>query len=99
MGGRMMKRWIVLPLKDERPISDRLSAVEYLKENASVNADLGERLGQIGDLERLISKVAVGKVNPKEVIQLKRTLRQLEPIRNMLQHTDSIILKKIADQL
>jgi DNA mismatch repair protein MutS len=99
MGGRMMKRWIVLPLKDERPINDRLSAVEYLKENASVNADLGERLGQIGDLERLISKVAVGKVNPKEVIQLKRTLLQLEPIRNMLQHTDSIILKKIADQL
>jgi DNA mismatch repair protein MutS len=99
MGGRMMKRWIVLPLKDERPIRDRLSAVAYLKENSALNSELGDRLGQIGDLERLISKVAVGKVNPKEVIQLKRTLRQIGPICSLFEQSESDILRKIADQL
>jgi DNA mismatch repair protein MutS len=70
-----------------------------LKENAVLNSELGDRLGQIGDLERLISKVAVGKVNPKEVIQLKRTLRQIGPICSLLENSESDILKKIADQL
>ncbi len=82
MGSRLMKRWILMPLKDEKPIKKRLEAVRYLKEIE--NFEVGERLKKIGDLERLISKVAVGKVNPKEVIQLKRTLEQIDPIKNLL---------------
>jgi DNA mismatch repair protein MutS len=82
MGSRLMKRWILMPLKDEKPIQKRLEAVRYLKEIE--NFEVGERLKKIGDLERLISKVAVGKVNPKEVIQLKRTLEQIDPIKNLL---------------
>ena len=99
MGGRMMKRWIVLPLKDEQPINDRLQAVKYLKE-ANQNAfEIGERLNEIGDIERLISKVAVGKVNPREVIQMRRTLLQIEPIKQIISETESSLLKKITDQL
>ncbi len=71
MGGRMMKRWMVLPLKDLKPIQDRLDAVESFYNNEDISFKLGERLKQINDLERLISKVAVGKVNPKEIVQLK----------------------------
>jgi DNA mismatch repair protein MutS len=61
MGGRMMKRWMVLPLKDEKPINERLDVVEYLTKNEEISYELGQRLREIGDLERLISKVAVGK--------------------------------------
>jgi DNA mismatch repair protein MutS len=99
MGGRMMKRWIVLPLKDEQPINERLQAVKFLKENNQASFEIGERLKDIGDIERLISKVAVGKVNPKEVIQLKRTLLQIAPIKSLIAETESVALKKIADQL
>jgi DNA mismatch repair protein MutS len=99
MGGRMMKRWIVLPLKDEQPINERLQAVKFLKENDQTSFEIGERLKDIGDIERLISKVAVGKVNPKEVIQLKRTLLQIAPIKSLIAETESTALKKIADQL
>ena len=98
MGGRMIKRWIVLPLKDERPIRERLEAVEQLKEAESAY-ELAERLKEIGDIERLISKVAVGKVNPKEVIQLKRTLEQIGPMRDWLSGTDALLLQKMKDQL
>ena len=99
MGGRMMKRWIVLPLKDEQPINDRLQAVKYLKETAQNAFEIGERLNEIGDIERLISKVAVGKVNPREVIQMRRTLLQIDPIKKIISDTDSSLLKKITDQL
>lgn len=99
MGGRMMKRWIVLPLKDEQPINQRLQAVAYLKEADSVAYEIGERLKEIGDIERLISKVAVGKVNPKEVMQLRRTLAQIEPIQSNLSAATDDGLKRIASQL
>lgn len=99
MGGRMMKRWVVLPLKDLRPIQDRLNAVEAFCEQEVLHFELGERLKQINDLERLISKVAVAKVNPREVRQLKRTLDQMEPIRELLGEQDSSVLQRIADQL
>ncbi|MBP6089936.1 MAG: DNA mismatch repair protein MutS [Crocinitomicaceae bacterium] len=99
MGGRMMKRWIVLPLKDEQPINQRLQAVAYLKEADSVAYEIGERLKEIGDIERLISKVAVGKVNPKEVMQLRRTLAQIEPIQSNLSGATDDGLKRIASQL
>ena len=74
MGGRLIKRWIVLPLKDEKPINERLDVVDYLTKNEEIAFELSQRLREIGDLERLISKVAVGKVNPKEVMHLRRTL-------------------------
>ena len=99
MGGRMMKRWIVLPLKDEQPINQRLQAVAYLKEADSVAYEIGECLKEIGDIERLISKVAVGKVNPKEVMQLRRTLAQIEPIQSNLSAATDDGLKRIASQL
>lgn len=99
MGGRMMKRWIVLPLKDEKPIRERLEAVSFLKTEDQTAYEIGERLKEIGDIERLISKVAVGKVNPKEVIQLKRTLLQIGPLKELLSNADGALLKKIADQL
>ena len=99
MGGRMMKRWIVLPLKDKQPINQRLQAVAYLKDAEQVAYEIGERLKEIGDIERLISKVAVGKVNPKEVMQLRRTLAQIEPIQSNLSAATDVGLKRIASQL
>lgn len=99
MGGRMMKRWVVLPLKEQSRIEDRLEAVaEFIKDN-DLSFELGERLKQIGDLERLISKVAVGKINPKEVNQLKRTLQQVAPIQSLLKKTSAKSLNSIADRL
>ncbi len=99
MGGRMMKRWMVLPLKDLKPIQDRLDAVETFYNNEEVSFELGERLKQIHDLERLISKVAVGKVNPKEVISLKRTLSQMSPIKELISAENTNVLKRIADRI
>ncbi|MDX2362216.1 MAG: DNA mismatch repair protein MutS [Crocinitomicaceae bacterium] len=99
MGGRMMKRWMVLPLKDLKPIQDRLDAVESFYNADELNYELGERLKQISDLERLISKVAVGKVNPREIVQLKRTLVQLDPIKEMIVKQSSEVLKRISDRI
>lgn len=99
MGGRMLKRWIVLPLKDLKPIEARLDAVAWLNKQSEVRFGLSERLKDIGDLERLISKVAVGRVHPKEVKQLETTLRQLEPIRDTLKTTKAGALQHIADLL
>jgi DNA mismatch repair protein MutS len=99
MGGRMMKRWLVLPLKDKQPIEERLKGVAELIEQEEINYKLGERLKEVGDLERLISKTAVGKVNPKEVMHLLRTLNQIKPIQEDLGAVSSILLKKIKDQL
>jgi DNA mismatch repair protein MutS len=99
MGGRMIKRWIVLPLKDEKPIHERLEAVAFLKTQTAISQHIGELFKEIGDIERLISKVAVGRVNPREVIQVKRTLLQAAPLKELLKDTASLALKKIADQL
>jgi len=84
MGGRMMKRWMVLPLKELKPIQERLEAVEFFHSNPELGLELADYLSSINDLERLISKVAVGKINPKEIIQLKRTLKQISPIKELL---------------
>lgn len=99
MGGRMMKRWMVLPLKGLKPIQDRLDAVQSFYEHEDLSFELSERLKQINDLERLISKVAVGKINPKEVVQLKRTLVQLNPIKELVNQLDTDVLKRIADRI
>ena len=84
MGGRMMRRWIVLPLKHKKPIQERLDTVAYLKTTHHINDSVRDILADIGDLERLISKVAVGKINPKELVYLKRTLEQIDPLKNLL---------------
>ena len=90
---------MVLPLKDEKPINERLDVVDYLTKNEAISFELGQRLREIGDLERLISKVAVGKVNPKEVMHLRRTLLQIQPIKELLKDDSLVSLKKMMDQL
>lgn len=71
MGARMLKRWIVFPLKDIRPINERLDVVEYFFKEPEVKEEIDQQLSLIGDMERLISKVAVGRISPREVVQLK----------------------------
>jgi DNA mismatch repair protein MutS len=90
---------MVLPLKDEKPINERLDVVDYLTKNEEIAFELSQRLREIGDLERLISKVAVGKVNPKEVMHLRRTLLQIQPIKDLLKDDSLVSLKKMMDQL
>jgi DNA mismatch repair protein MutS len=90
---------MVLPLKDEKPINERLDVVDYLTKNEEIAFELSQRLREIGDLERLISKVAVGKVNPKEVMYLRRTLLQIPPIKGLLKEDSLVSLKKMMDQL
>lgn len=99
MGGRMMKRWMVLPLKELKIIESRLDAVNALIKNEELAFELSQRLGNIYDLERLASKIAVGKVNPKEVNQLKNTLLELAPIQQLLKKTNSKALLSIADRM
>ena len=99
MGGRLLKRWMVLPLKDEKPINERLDVVDYLTKNEEIAFELSQCLREIGDLERLISKVAVGKVNPKEVMHLRRTLMQIQPIKELLKEDSLVSLNKMMDQL
>ena len=99
MGGRMLKRWMVLPLKDLKPIQDRLSAVDSLRNDEETGYALGERLSEINDLERLISKVAVGKINPREIIQLKRTLVQMDPIKELVGSQKNKVLSRVSNQI
>ncbi len=80
MGGRMLKRWISLPLKDIQPVNERLDIVQYLVENEGVREEVAGLIRQIGDLERLLSKVAVNRINPREVVHLKKALRAIEPL-------------------
>ncbi len=84
MGSRMLRRWIMLPLKNKKPIEARLEVVGFLKEGKKLGFELSQRLKNIGDLERLISKVAVGRVNPKEVAHLKKTLLEIPPLKALL---------------
>lgn len=99
MGGRMMNRWLVLPLKEMKVINNRLDAVEALLKNETTLFELEQRLGNIYDLERLASKIAVGKVNPKEILQLKNTLNELQPIGELLKSTQEKGLLSIEDRL
>ncbi|TAG65370.1 MAG: DNA mismatch repair protein MutS, partial [Burkholderiales bacterium] len=84
MGARLLRKWIVLPLKDKAPIEERLNTVSYFLENEELLDELTNHLRQIGDLERLISKVAVRRVNPREMLQLKRSLAHIGPIVELL---------------
>ncbi len=99
MGGRLMKRWIVLPLKHQSVIVDRHIAVEALYKQEDTAYQLSLFLRDIGDMERLISKVAVGKANPKEVVQLKRTLQLMTPIKELIEPISDGLLKTISERL
>jgi len=95
MGGRLLKRWMVLPLKDRVAVEDRLEIVDYLFSHQEVQFELTQRLKEIGDLERLISKVAAGKINPREISHLKKTLCQIPPLKELLEsnkHKSTMIL-------
>lgn len=99
MGSRMMRKWLVLPLKEKEPIEDRLKIVDYFYEGVEVREEIHGHLKQIGDLERLISKVAVGRINPREMNQLKKALKSTTPIKSLLSASKSTSLKKLADQI
>ena len=99
MGGRMLKRWVAFPLKDVKPIEERLSVVEYFFRDTELKHMLEQQIALIGDLERIISKVAVGRINPREVVQLKVALQAIEPIKSACAEVENVTLKKIADQL
>ena len=99
MGGRMLRRWVAFPLKHIKPIQDRQSVVKSLIENAEHTYTLSQALGQIGDLERLISKVAVGRINPREMVQLHYALEAIKPIKEMCEQVGNTHLKHIAEQL
>ncbi len=99
MGGRLLRRWMVFPLKDEKPINERLDVVEYFFKHPDFRALLEEQFQHIGDLERIISKVAVGRVSPREVVQLKNALFALQPVKEACLETDHEALQRIGHQI
>jgi len=99
MGARMLRRWIVFPLKDVRLITDRLDVVDYFFRELDFRDLVQEQLHRIGDLERIISKVAVGRVSPRDVVQLKIALQALEPIKTACEKASDATLRRIGEQL
>ncbi|MBP3787082.1 MAG: DNA mismatch repair protein MutS [Prevotella sp.] len=99
MGGRLLRRWLVFPLKDEKPINERLDIVEYYYREPEFRQCIDDQLHRIGDLERIISKVAVGRVSPREVVQLKMALQALQPIKTACLYANNEALKRVGEQL
>ncbi|MDR2972704.1 MAG: DNA mismatch repair protein MutS [Bacteroidales bacterium] len=99
MGSRMLRKWLVLPLKEKVMIEERLQIVKYFIENEELSGNIKQTFKPIGDLERLVSKVATGKVNPKEVLQLARSLRAVEKLKSLCLTAQQPSLSKIAEQL
>lgn len=99
MGGRMLRRWVVFPLKNEKPIQERLDVVEYFFRRPDFRGCVDEQLHRVGDLERIISKVAVGRVSPREVAQLKVALQAVAPIKAACATADNEALKRVGEQL
>ena len=99
MGGRMLRRWLVFPLKDVRPINERLDIVEYFFKEPEFKQLMDDQLRRIGDLERIISKVAVGRVSPREVVQLQHALEAIQPIKVACQHAKNEALQRVGEQL
>ena len=99
MGARLLKRWIAFPLKDVKPINERLNMVESFFRDLEIKETLMTQLSMIGDLERLISKVAVGRISPREVVQLKNALTAITPIKEVCLLSDNEGLKRIGEQL
>jgi DNA mismatch repair protein MutS len=99
MGARLMKRWVAMPLKDIKPVTERLDAVAYMIENSEMRMEIEEHITRIGDLERLISRVAVGRISPREVIQLKLSLTALSPIKELCSNSHEPVLQRIGEQI
>lgn len=99
MGARMLKRWIVFPLKDVKPINERLDVVEYFFREPDFKDFIEEKMHLIGDLERIISKAAVGRISPREIVQLKIALQAIEPIKNACLNADNDSLRRIGEHL
>ena len=99
MGGRMLRRWMVFPLKDPRRISQRLDVVEYFFRKPDFRSLIDEQLHRMGDLERIISKVAVGRVSPREIVQLRNALDAIRPVKNACLNADNESLRRIGEQL
>ena len=99
MGARLLKRWVVFPLKDEKPINERLDVVEYFFREPDFKEFIDEKMHLIGDVERSVSKAAVGRISPREVVQLKVALQAIEPIRNACLNADNDSLRRIGEQL
>jgi len=99
MGGRLLRRWLVFPLKDEKPINQRLDVVEYFFKDPAFRQCTDEQLHRIGDLERIISRVAAGRVSPREVVQLKNALEAIVPIKEACLAADEENLQHIGNQL
>jgi len=99
MGSRLLKRWMALPLKDIEPINRRLDVVELFLKNPELKEITDDHLRQIGDLERLISKVAVGRINPREVVQVKHALNAIIPIKQACAAVENVALNRFSEQL
>ncbi len=99
MGSRMLKRWVALPLKEIKPINDRLDAVNEFVHHEQLSQSLTNSIKEIGDLERLISKVATARINPREVVQLRRALTAIDPIKQACFSSNNEALKKIGERL
>jgi DNA mismatch repair protein MutS len=99
MGGRLLRRWLVFPLKDEKPINERLDIVEYYYREPDFRQCIDDQLHRMGDLERIISKVAVGRVSPREVVQLKLALQAIQPIKTACLYANNDVLKRVGEQL
>ena len=99
MGGRLLRRWLVFPLKDEKPINERLDIVEYYYREPEFRQCIDDQLHRMGDLERIISKVAVGRVSPREVVQLKMALQAIQPIKTACLYAHNEVLKRVGEQL
>jgi DNA mismatch repair protein MutS len=99
MGGRMLKRWLALPLKNAAKIAKRHEVVSYFLKNNSLQQIILQQIAKIGDLERLISKVATQKINPREVVQLKNSLEAIAPIKEEISSTENESLKVLGENL
>ena len=99
MGGRMLKKWVVLPLKERKAIEERHAVVQSLYDNQELSGELSSHLRHIGDLERLISKVAARRVNPRELVQLKRALKNIAPIKGLLSTAENKSLKTLGEKI
>ncbi|MDL2306387.1 DNA mismatch repair protein MutS, partial [Bacteroides sp. OttesenSCG-928-D19] len=99
MGGRLLKRWVVFPLKDIKAIQERQMVVTYFLKNPDKAEFLETLLGQVGDMERIISKVAVGRATPREIVQLKIALRTIEPMKQLCEESDDECLQHFGQKL
>ena len=99
MGGRLLRRWLVFPLKDEKPIKERLDIVEYYYREPEFRQCLDDQLRRVGDLERIVSKVAVGRVSPREMVQLKVALQAVQPIKTACLYAKNEALRRVGERL